>query len=153
MRHIHWIEHVDKYYNADRGFNAPFILSPSHVKFLYAEPILGFWHGMGRAGGYNLGVSVIGFSLPSHDEYIRIGLYKMLSNYGSWWDSRMLNLLKDYARFVDFRPTQEQQEEYRSRYRFAPAERSRFYFDGFGTDAIDFLFNQRRDASPETHPE
>ena len=54
------------------------------------------------------------------------------------------NLLKDYARFVDFRPTQEQQEDYRSRYRFASAEQSRFYFDGFGTNAIDFLFNQRR---------
>lgn len=147
LRHIHWIEHVNSYYNTDRGFNAPFILSPSHVKFVYAEPILSFWHGMGRSGGANLGVSVIGFSLPPHDDYIRIGLYQMLSNYGSWWASPMLdNVLKDYARFVDFRTTQEQQEDYRSRYRFVSAEKSRFYFGGFGDGAIDFLFNQRRKA-------
>lgn len=145
LSHVHWIERVDEYYASDRGFNAPFILSPSHVKFVYAESILGFWHGIGRTDGYNLGVSVIGFSMPPHDEYIRIGLYQMISNYGSWWDQRMLgNSLKDYVRFVDFRPTQGLQDDYRSRYRFVSAERGRFHFDGFGPDAIDFLFDRRR---------
>ena len=146
LRHIHSIEKVSDYYTHDGGFNAPFILSPSHVKFVYAEPILSFWRGIGRSGGYNLGVSVIGFSLPPHDEYIRIGLYQMLSNYGSWWNERMFdNVLKDYARFVDFRPTQEQVDDYLARYRFANLERSRFHFSGFGPDAIDFLFHQRRE--------
>jgi SIR2-like domain len=147
LRHLHSIQHVDDYYYGDRGFNAPFLLSPSHVKFVYAEPILSFWHGIGRSGGYNLGVSVVGFSLPQHDEYIRIGLYQMLSNYGSWWKEPMFEgMLKDYARFVDFRPTSALQEEYRQRYRFAEADRSRFHFGGFGPEAIDFLFNQRRDV-------
>jgi hypothetical protein len=115
------------------------------VKFVYAEPILSFWHGIGRSGGYNLGVSVIGFSLPPHDEYIRIALYQMLSNYGSWWDSPMVSgMLKDYARFVDFRSTPEQQEEYRQRYRFGDPDRSRFHFEGFGPSAIEFLFRQHR---------
>lgn len=145
LSHIHWIEGVDDYYGQDEGFNAPFLLSPSHVKFVYAEPILSFWHGIGRSGGYNLGVSVIGFSLPPHDEYIRIALYQMLSNYGSWWDSPMVSgMLKDYARFVDFRSTPEQQEEYRQRYRFGDPDRSRFHFEGFGPSAIEFLFRQHR---------
>jgi hypothetical protein len=92
---------------------------------------------------------VIGFSLPQHDEYIRIGLYQMLSNYGSWWDSPMFDsVLKDYARFVDYRPTTELQDEYLHRYRFADPDRSRFNFNGFGPEAIDFLFNQRREAQP-----
>jgi hypothetical protein len=145
LKHIHLIERVDDYYGHDEGFNAPFLLSPSHVKFVYAEPILSFWHGIGRSGGYNLGVSVIGFSLPPHDEYIRIALYQMLSNYGSWWDSPMVGgMLKDYARFVDFRPTPDQQEEYRLRYRFGDPNRSRFHFEGFGPSAIEFLFRQHR---------
>jgi hypothetical protein len=145
LRYIHQIHHVEKYYSLDKGFNAPFILSPSHIKFVYAKPILGFWHGLGRSGAYNLGVSVIGFSLPSHDEYIRRGLYQMLSNYGSWWDSKVFdNLLKDYMRFVDFRPTQDRQQDYMDRYRFASTDRSRFFFDGFGSEAINFLFNDNR---------
>lgn len=154
LKHLHWIEQLDYYYYGDGGFNAPFLLSPSHVKFVYAEPILSFWHGIGRSGGYNLGISIIGFSLPQHDEYIRIGLYQMLSNYSSWWDSPMLgNVLKDYARFVDYRDTAELQDEYMQRYRFADPDRSRFHFDGFGTDAIDFLFNQHRKVQPIISPD
>jgi hypothetical protein len=145
LRHIHWIERVDDYYATDVGFVAPFILSPSHIKFVYAEPIMSFWRGFGRTGGYNLGLSVIGFSLPPHDEYIRIGLYQMLENYGSWWDSPMLGgLLKDFARFVDFRDTEESVKDYHGRYAFVDHERSRFFFGGFGHQAIDFLFAQRR---------
>lgn len=147
LRHLHVISGLDDYYNADVGFNAPFLLSPSHVKFVYAEPVLSLWHGIGQSAGYNLGFSVVGFSLPEHDEYIRIGLYQMLSNYGSGWDSPMFDgVLKDYARFVDYRTTPEQQEKYKHRYSFAEPQRSRFYFGGFGLDAIDFLFNQRREA-------
>lgn len=144
LSHVHWIKHVDKYYVSDHGFTAPFILSPSHVKFVYAEPILGFWHGIGRTGAYNLGVSIIGFSMPPHDEYIRIGLYQVISNYGSWWDQRLLGNLKDYVRFVDFRETRELQDDFRSRYRFVSAKQARFYFGGFGPSAIDFLFDRRR---------
>jgi hypothetical protein len=70
----------------------------------------------------------------------------MLSNYGSWWDSPMLDVLKDYARFVDYRPTPELQAEYRERYRFSDPQRSQFHYDGFGPSAIDFLFRQRREA-------
>lgn len=147
LRHIYWIEKVADYYHRDNNFNAPFILSPSHVKFVYSEPLLSFWRGIGRSGGYNLGVSIIGFSLPDHDEYIRIGLYQMLSNYGSWWDERFFNnVLKDYARFVDFRSTPEQVNEYRARFRFAAPERSRFHYAGFGPEAIDFLFHQHRES-------
>lgn len=148
LKHLYSIRRLNDYYLGDKGFNAPFLLSPSHVKFVYAAPILSFWHGIGRSGAYNLGVSVVGFSLPPHDEYIRIGLYQMLSNYGSWWDSPMLQpgLLKDYARFVDYRPTPELQADYRQRYGFVNPDRSKFHFDGFGTEAIDFLFNQGRVA-------
>ena len=145
LAHIHQIEHVDRYYGHDGGFNAPYILSPSHVKFVYAEPLLSFWRGIGRIGGYNLGVSVIGFSLPRHDEYIRIALCQLLANYGSWWDTRFFDVhLKDFARFVDFRNTPELEAEYRETYRFADAEKSRFFYGGFGLDAVNFLFQQRR---------
>jgi len=142
--HLHAIQDVSRYYSQDGGFNAPFILSPSHVKFVYASPIMSLWNGIGRAGGYNLGVSVVGFSLPPHDEYIRIGLHQMLNNYASWWDSPMLGVLKDYARFIDYKPEQADQNAYIERYRFAGADRSRFFFNGFGPDALEFLFNQPR---------
>lgn len=146
LAHLHAIQDVSGYYAKDRGFNAPFILSPSHVKFVYASPIMSLWNGLGRAGGYNLGVSVVGFSLPPHDEYIRIGMHQMLRNYASWWEQPLFDVLKDYVRFVDYKTDQAEQEAYTERYRFAGADRSKFFFGGFGDDSLDFLFNQPRAA-------
>jgi len=145
LLHIHRIGAVDSYYQYDNDFHAPFILSPSHVKFVYAEPLLSFWNGLGRAGGYNLGVSVIGFSLPEHDEYIRIVLYKMLSNYQqSWWEEPMFDVMKDYVRFIDYQNNETSKDAYKSRYSFSMEDRSAYYFEGFSEDAVSFLFDRGR---------
>lgn len=146
LRHIHCMYNVSDYYARDVGFNAPFILAPSHVKFIYAKPILSLWRGLGRNGGCNLGVSVIGFSLPQHDEYMRVALHQIFSNYGSWWNEPMFGVLKDYARFVDYRPTAALIADYRLRYCFIDSDRSKFHFRGFDLEAINFLFDRRREA-------
>lgn len=147
LLHIQRIRDVDSYYRQDRGFNAPFILSPSHVKFVYATRLLGLWDSLGRAGGYNLGISIIGFSLPRHDEYIRVGLYQMISNYQqSWWDSKLLDVLKDKVRLVDYRNSADSIAEYKQRYSFVDPSRAEFMFDGLSAEAIDFLFNHPRET-------
>ena len=145
LKHIFWINKPDSYYRSNTGMNCPFILSPSYVKFVYAEPILSLWNGIGRGGAWNLGISIVGFSLPEHDEYIRIALYQMFSNYKSWWDQQFPDKsCKDFVRFVDFRPTEDSQADYKKRYGFADVDKSKFYFEGFDSKAIEFLFNQNR---------
>lgn len=143
--HIFRIKHVDEYYQRDRGFNPPFILSPSHVKFVYVEPLLDFWRGLGQAGGWNLGVSVIGFSMPQHDEHIRIVLYQMVSNYqGFSWDDKLVGIHKDVVRFVDLQSGREAEETYKKRYGFSDPLKSDYYFKGFDLEVVDFLFNRFR---------
>lgn len=147
LLHLHRIKNVDAYYESDTDLHAPFILSPSHVKFVYADPLLSFWSGLGRAGGYNLGISIIGFSLPLHDEYIRIALFQMISNYQqSWWNEKLLDHLKDNVRLVDFRSDSTVVEEYKRRYGFVDPARSDYMFSGFGNDAIEFLFDHPRES-------
>jgi len=147
LLHIFRIRDADGYYFRDTGFNAPFLLSPSYVKFVYAAPLLDFWHGLGRAGGYNLGVSVVGFSLPQHDDYIRQILYNVISNYQeSWWDQKFLDVLKDDVKFVDFRGDEAGIKEYVARYVFSNPKKSKFWFNGFSADAVQFLFNQSRET-------
>ena len=145
LLHIHRIRDADAYYQLDKGFNAPFLLSPSYVKFVYVPPLLDFWHGLGCAGGYNLGISIIGFSLPKHDEYIRQILFNMISNYQqSWWDEELLETLKDDVKFVDFKKVGAEQEEYLRRYGFSNEEKSAFWLDGFSMEAVEFLFAMSR---------
>jgi hypothetical protein len=144
--HIHRIRNVDAYYAHSQGMNAPFILSPSHVKFVYSEPLASFWDGMGRAGGWNSGISVIGFSLPKHDEYIRIGLFQMISNYQrSRWDSEIVpGIFKDNVRIVDFQDDEKGIASLKSNYSFVDLKKADYFFDGFGNDAIEFLFSDTR---------
>lgn len=146
LRRLHRIKNIDLYYSKPRTLEAPFILSPSHVKFVYAEPLLSFWNGMGRSGGMNLGINIIGFSLPLHDEYIRVGLYQMIRNYqGYSWDTQWFNTtFKDNVKFVDFRNSKTGVDEYKKRYCFSDSSKSSFFFSGFGDQAVDFLFSPQR---------
>ena len=110
-------------------------------------PLLDFWHGLGQAGGYNLGVSVVGFSLPQHDDYIRQILYNIISNYQElWWDEKFLGVLKDDVKFVDFRGEDAGRKEYLERYRFADPGKSKYWLDGFSAESVQFLFTQSRET-------
>jgi hypothetical protein len=95
----------------------------------------------------NLGVSVVGFSLPIHDEYIRIGLYQVITNYQqSWWDEKIVDVLKDNVRLVDYRETESGIADYKRRFSFIDTSRAEYFFSGFGDDAVRFLFDHHRTA-------
>lgn len=147
LLHIHRIHDVENFYSQDNSIVAPFILSPSHVKFVYAEPLQNLWHGIGKMGVFERGFSVIGFSLPEHDEYIRVGLYQMLSNYQrSGWDEKFCGSLKDNVKFVDYRHSDEEIAKYKQCYFFVDPRKTSYMLDGFGGRAIEFLFEQSRES-------
>ena len=84
---------------------------------------------------------------PEHDEYIRIGLYQMISNYQqSWWNESMFNLLKDNVRLVDYRADDTSIAEYKTRYSFVDPDRADYMFDGFSDAAVEFLFHHGRNT-------
>ncbi len=144
LLHIHRIKLSDKFYQIDRSFEAPFILAPSTVKFVYAKPLIDFWNGLGRTGAYNLGFSVIGFSLPMHDEYIRVLLFKLTQNYQSWWDSQLSNTLKENVRIIDYRTKEFDIENLKQRYSFIDSDRCDFWLSGFNEDSVEFLQRKER---------
>ncbi|WP_127559707.1 SIR2 family protein [Saccharospirillum alexandrii] len=145
LNHVFRIRGTDDFYSKAEPLETPVILSPSHYKIVYATPLLDFWHGLGRSGDMNLGVSVIGFSLPDHDEYLRIALYQLITNYqDSWWDERVLDTLKDNVKFVDYQQDAGGIAEFKARYGFVDTEKTEYWWDGFGEDAVEFLFNPAR---------
>lgn len=146
LRHIHQMGNVDAFYAHGQDLGVPFILSPSYYKLVYAQPILSLWDGLGSAGSLHNGISIIGFSLPAHDEYLRVALYRIISNYSHYWTDNMLGPMKDFIRFVDLRTSDEAEQEYKEKYRFANPEHSKFHFRGFDEDAITFLFDEGRET-------
>ena len=144
LKRVYEIADSDRFYRNEGRLKAPLLLSPSHVKFLYADPLLSFWNGLNRYGGYNQGLSVIGFSLPKHDDYIRMIIYGMANNYKSWWNEKIAGRTKDYIRLVDLRRSNIEIQEHKERFRFVDPNYSRYHFDGFNENAIKFLFEEKR---------
>ena len=98
LLYIHRVKNIDDLYAKWDPPGTPMILSPSHMKIVYASPFLDFWYGLGRAGGLNLGISIIGFSLPEHDEYLKILLNRIVLNYQNVeWDLSLFDNVKNLS--------------------------------------------------------
>jgi len=120
-------------------------MSPSHVKFVYAPQVLDFWFGLGRAGGWNLGIAIIGFSLPKDDDYVRIGLFNLIDNYQvSWWNQKLFDNLKENIKLIDLRKDDASVSEYKKRFRFVDEGKANYFLSGFGSDAVKFLYSKVR---------
>ena len=119
----------------------PRILPPSATKLLYANQLNDFWEGMGEAGLFNFGMAIIGFSLPSHDDYARQILYQLVTNYQRYNLGRdELGRNKSDLAIVDFFPDEASEARFRERYRFVDWSHTDLSGDGFGAASLDKVF-------------
>jgi hypothetical protein len=137
------VRNIERLYSSLPLFQAtPWLLTPSTMKIVYA--LKDFWHGLGRAGGLNLGMAIIGFSLPAHDEYARQALYRLARNYqGAYWDEGIIGLRKAPMVFIDRRSPGTERENFQRHYAFVEWDKATCYFDGFTKDALAALFGER----------
>lgn len=138
---VHRVTNLNLFYSNSNPPGVPMILSPSHMKIVYANPFISFWHGLGKSGGFNFGINIIGFSLPEHDDYLRVCLYKIIKNYQCFqWDFTLDGVTKDNVKIVDFRATEESTSQLKQTYNFVDESKLSYYLDGFSSDAVRFLF-------------
>jgi hypothetical protein len=119
----------------------PVLLNPSRAKAVYADRFREFWWGIGRTGGLNLGVSIIGYSLPQHDDYAAQALFRIVRNYqDSWWEQEYLEgQRKEKVIFIDARSEVSSRDELRSRYGFLDKEKTEFKWTGFDEEAVELI--------------
>lgn len=119
----------------------PRILPPSAAKLLYTNRMNDFWHGMGNAGYYNFGMAIIGFSLPTQDEYARQILYEFATNYQRYnWERDELGRKKTRLAIVDYFPDTDSETRFRQRYRFVDWDRAELSGNGFNLSSLDKIF-------------
>lgn len=126
----------------DRSFweCPPLILSPSHTKILYFQPLKEFWYGLQESGGVSLSLGVIGYSLPPYDDYARQALYHVFRNYtGHAPDLELFGHRKTKVRILDYRPDIKSETDLRNRYRFTDWNRTELRLDGFSEDSAKWL--------------
>lgn len=142
LKNVYRITDVEDYYSM-RRFNPPFILSPSKSKILYSPTVHSFWYGLNKSGATNLGMSIIGFSLPNHDEYIKQGIYALVRNYQEYeWDYEWFGNKKTKLKLIDIHNSETELNSYKERYQFIDYDKSEIYSNGFDTDAVKLIFKK-----------
>lgn len=134
------VDGLDDLYRGSSPGNmvTPFLLTPSKAKAIYADHFRSFWWDIAKGGAYRLGIVVIGYSLPQHDEYAKQALWCLLRSYqDSFWKDELLpGRRKRPVIMIDFATDQEQKERYRARYSFVEDGKSVFLFDGFHKESV-----------------
>lgn len=142
LKFVHRLTKVDVFYSNKNPPGVPMILSPSHIKIVYASPFIDFWHGLGRRGESNLGINIIGFSLPEHDDYLRVCLYKIVNNYQCFeWGLTREGVKKHNVKIVDYRQDAESIKQLKNTYKFVDDQKVSYYLKGFSSEAVKFIFN------------
>ena len=120
----------------------PLILAPSPTKLVYSPLIRDFWYGMQKAGGLNLSIGVVGYSLPPNDEYARQALFHLFKNYAGYEpDWEFQGKQKTPIRILDSYPQGDSGTDIRARYRFADWSRTDLRLDGLNESSIEWLLN------------
>jgi hypothetical protein len=113
------------------------------MKVLYASTVKQLWQGLGHDGVANLGMAIVGFSLPTHDDYARQVLYGIVKNYQSlYWEEGLLGRRKAPLRLVDFRCSSAEVQLLKSRYAFIDWDKATCYFKGFDEAVVPSLFDE-----------
>lgn len=139
LRDIYVLENLDKYF-AESNFisEAPLIISPSFSKLNYLNPLTELWAGFSKSGVYEKRLTIIGFSLPQHDEYIRQPLFWFIHNFQNY-DSPVAKKVK--LRMIDLKRSEEEIVDYKTRYEFVNWSKAITYFGGFNLEAMNIIFS------------
>ncbi len=141
LTEIFAVKDLDAYLNGARHWvtEAPLIVSPSASKIAYLEPLRGLWWGLGQ-GGVHRQCTVIGFSLPKHDQYLTQAMWAVLRGYQDQetWEGWSASPLRYVDRAADTALLRES-------YRFVDWSLAEAWLDGFSRDSLEFMFKPPAD--------
>ena len=96
---------------------------------------------MNRAGSLNFGVAIVGFSLPTQDEYVRQIIYTLVTNYQRIsWGEEVFEKTKTPLALVTYFENKDDELAFRKRYRFVNWERTILHGKGFDLTTLDSIF-------------
>ena len=141
LMNIYRVGDIEGLYRNDPLFFAtPVLLNPSPAKLVYSTIFRGFWDGLGRLGVFNFGMTIIGFSMPPQDEYLRQVLYRLVRNYqDAHPDDGALGHTKTPLVLIDYRSSKQSRRELLDRYRFVDFDKTIVLWNGFDEEALATL--------------
>jgi len=145
LREMYRVRNVETLYEKKNlwPLAVPWLLAPSTMKILYAGKLESFWHGQGSYGGvWNSGLAIIGYSLPTQDDYARQGVYSLVTNYQRHNRIEEVGRNKSRLLLVDRCEGNKQIDSFKANYRFVDWDRAELWTDGLNQNALDFIFEE-----------
>jgi len=119
----------------------PLILNPSSTKYLYFQPLKEFWWGLQQAGGLNLSICIVGYSLPYYDKYVRQLFYNIFTSFTNYEpDLKLAGQQKTKIKILDFSSDKRAKIKFKKQYQFAVKDKVEYCFEGLNENSIDWLF-------------
>lgn len=137
---IYRMRNVKRFFESwNSGMNTPLIVSPSYSKMLYLNPLRGLWDGVGRFGWLNSSLAVIGYSVPSHDEYLRQVIYSIITLFQDA-DYAVGDRIKKPLMIVQRPSGEDEKAQLIKAYRFADPAKTTFDWEGFRAELLPEMF-------------
>lgn len=138
LRRVRRIQNLEKYFSAGIDvLHAPLLLSPSWHKLLYSAPLKELWRGIRSGGSWMEQVTIVGFSMPPHDQYTVQALYLICRNFQNHSTDGLV--AKGKLRFVDWCPRTADVRRLKKRYRLVNWRRAELDPNGFRPEAVPFV--------------
>lgn len=95
---------------------------------------------MGRAGQWNGGLAVVGFSLPPQDKYVRQILYSIVTRYQRANQMHQLEVSPTPVKIVDLFLSDDARTNLKDRYRFVDWSAAELYGSGLDQHSLNQIF-------------
>jgi hypothetical protein len=142
LRDIHRLIEVESFYADPPWFEtSPTLINPSTAKSVYSAKFRDFWRGLAYTGQASSRMTIIGYSLPRHDDYARQVVYRLVKNYQDVAVETLLPNVrpKSPLLIVDFLQGEAQRTDFSRRYSFVDWDRTVLCANGFDEDAVSRL--------------
>jgi len=138
LRNIYKTNNLSQYIQrCEEVSESPLIINPSEYKILYLQQLREYWYGFYSAGMYSKNFVIIGYSLPQHDEYIRLPLFRAINNFQEGDSTAQPE--KNKLKLIDKRNDDKSKQELKNRYRFLDPDKTEYYFNGLDDEILELL--------------
>ena len=120
-------DHDGYFSHGSMSSDIPLVVAPSHENLIYLAPLLEFWRAFSDSN-FVKRVVIIGYSLPSYDQYAQIALYRLATG--------------KHCTLVDFWKSEDDICQLKKHYQFIDWDKADCYFDGFNMEAIKKIFDE-----------
>ena len=145
LNKVYTLKNLDIYFDKHMNFlQPPLIISPSFSKIVYLNPIKSFWNSFNQEGAFNSSLNIIGFSFPTHDQYLMQPISKTIMNFqrNSQYNSMDVARIheKHKLRVIDFQQGEQAEKQFKEKFSFINWDDTDFIRNGFNKNAVDRIF-------------